>query len=67
MGKPGPLVCLISYFLITISIIQIEKSIDGVLGIQAGGRKLASADDTTELRRPPMVSYLPHNLLENNA
>ena len=33
----------------TISIIQIEKSLDGVLGIRTWGRKMVGADETTEL------------------
>ena len=36
-------------FLITISTIQIEKSIDGVLGIRTRGHMMVGADDTTEL------------------
>ena len=39
-------------FLITISIIQIEKSVDGVLGIRTQGHWMAGADDTTELWWP---------------
>ena len=35
--------------LITISIIQIETSIDGVHGIQTCGHRKVDADDTTEL------------------
>ena len=45
-------------FLITISIIQIEKSIDGVLGIQTRGRQIVGSDETTELwRSPQKTSY----------
>ena len=33
--------------------IQIEKSVDGVLGIQTQGRRMVGADKTTELWRPP--------------
>ena len=40
-------------FLITISIIQIEKRLDGVLGIQTWGRRMVGADETTELWRLP--------------
>ena len=36
-------------------IIQIEKSVDGVLGIQTQGRRMVGADKTMELWRPPMV------------
>ena len=37
------------YFLETISIVQIEKSVDGVLGIQTQDRRMVGADETTEL------------------
>ena len=40
-------------FLITISVIQIEKSINGVLVIQTQGRRMVGADDTMELWQPP--------------
>ena len=39
-------------FLITISIIQIEKSIDKVLKIRTRGHRMEGADKTMELRRP---------------
>ena len=42
------------YFLDTISTIQIEKSIDGVLGIRTQGRRMVGADKTAELWRPPL-------------
>ena len=42
--------------LITISIIQIEKSLDGVHGIWTRGRRMVGADKTTELWRPPNKS-----------
>ena len=41
------------YFLGTISIIQIEKCLDGVLGIRTLGRRMVGAEETTELWRPP--------------
>ena len=44
--------------LITISIIQIEKSIDGVLGIRSWGRRMVGKDETTELWRHPPKKYL---------
>ena len=47
MGQSRPLFVYFRYFLITISII--EKSIDGVLGIQTRGRRMVGADETTEL------------------
>ena len=44
----------------TISIKQIEKSVDGVLGIQTWGRSMVGADETTELWRLPTIgqSYI---------
>ena len=45
-------------FLVTISIIQIEKSVDGVLGIRTKGRRMIGTDKTTELWQPPMVLNL---------
>ena len=53
--KNGPIPASFVYFrsfLITISIIQIEKSVDGVLGIRTRGRRMVGADKTTELWRP---------------
>ena len=55
MGQSRPLFVYFRYFLITISIIQIEKSIDGVLGIQTQGHRMVGTDETTELWRPPLV------------
>ena len=52
MGQSRPLFVYFCHFLITISIIQIEKSIDGVLGIQTRGHNMVGADETTELWRP---------------
>ena len=57
MGQSRPLFVYFCSFLITISI-QIEKSIDGVLGIQTRGRRMVGADKTTELWRPPTVERL---------
>ena len=52
-------------FLITISI-QIEKSIDGVLGIQTQGSRMVGTDETMELWWPPnfvvVVDFLTHIL-----
>ena len=42
-------------FLVTISIIQIEKSVDGLLGAQTHGRMIVGADDTTELWLQPCL------------
>ena len=49
MGQSRHLFVYFSYFLDTISIIQIEKSIDGVLEIRTWGRRMVGADATTEL------------------
>ena len=54
MGQSRPLFVYFCPFLITISIIQIEKSIDGVLGIRTQGRRMVGADEITELRRPQL-------------
>ena len=53
MDQSRPLFVYFRYFLNTISIIQIEKSIDGVLGIQTQCRRMVGADETTEQWRPP--------------
>ena len=45
-------------FLITISIILIEKSLDGVLGIQTCGSTMVGSDETTELWRPPNMHLI---------
>ena len=52
MGQSRPLFVYFCYFLIIISIIQIEKSVDGMLGIRTRGRRMVGADETTELWRP---------------
>ena len=49
MGQSRPLFVYFLSFLVTFSIIQIEKSVDGVLGIQTRGRRMLCADETTEL------------------
>ena len=49
LGQSRPLFVYICSFLITISIIEIEKSIDGVLGIWTRGHRMVGADETTEL------------------
>ena len=54
MGQSRPLFVYFCSFLVTISI-QIEKSVDGVLGIQTRGRRMVGTDETTELWRPPNV------------
>ena len=57
MGQSRPLFIYFCHFLDTISIIQIEKSVDGVIGIQTRGRRMEGADETTELLRPPDTIY----------
>ena len=57
MGQSRPLFVYFRYFFDTISIIQIEKSVVGVLGIQTQGRRMVGADETTELWRPPNAIY----------
>ena len=47
MGQSRPLFVYFRSFLVTFSIIQIEKSIDDVLGIQAWGRRMVVTDKTT--------------------
>ena len=60
MGQSRPLFVYFRSFLIpiTISIIQIEKSVDGVLGIQTQGRRMVGKDETTELWRHPLKIIL---------
>ena len=65
MGQSRPLFCLFSLFLVTISI-QIEKRVDGVLGIRTRGRRMVDADETTELWRPPEVDLYLVQLLNKN-
>ena len=51
--KNGPIPVFFVYFrpfLNSISTIQIEKSIDGVFGIQTRGGRKEGADESTELR-----------------
>ena len=55
MGESRPLIVYFRPFLITILIIYIEKSIDGVLGIGTHGRMIVGPDNTTELWRPPTL------------
>ena len=48
MGQSRPLFVYFRSFLVTISI-QIEKSVDDVLGICTWGRRMVGADETIEL------------------
>ena len=54
MGQSQPLFVYFHSFLITISI-QIEKSVDGVLGIQTRGRRMVGADKTRSYGGHPIV------------
>ena len=56
MGQSRPLFVYFRYFLDTFSVIQIEKCVDGVLGIQTRGCRMVGADETTELWRPLEIS-----------
>ena len=51
--KKWPVFVYFCSFLVIISI-QIEKSIDGVLGIWTRGRRMEGEDETLELWRPPL-------------
>ena len=57
MGQSRPLFVYFCYFLIAISIIQIEKSIDGVHGILTWDRRMVGANKATELWRPPRKEF----------
>ena len=63
MVQSRPLFVYFRSFLI--SIIQIEKSIDGVLGIRTWGRRMVGADETNEQWWPPLspVSCCPKWLI----
>ena len=58
MGQSRPLFVYFHPFFITNSIIQIEKSVDGRLGIQTRGRRMVGMDKTTELWLPPKVNFV---------
>ena len=77
MGQSRPLFVYFSSFLITISI-QIEKSINGVLGIQTRSRRMVGTDETMELWRPhlnriivgqvcPHCQFSPPTVLHKNG
>ena len=57
MDQSRPIIVYFRSFLIpiTISIIKIEKSVDGVLGIRTQGHRMVGEDETTELWRPPRL------------
>jgi len=68
MGQSWPLFVYFHSFLVTISI-QIEKSVDSVLGIRTRGRRMVDTDETTELWRPPIMAaiMLFHVVLSSGA
>ena len=53
MGQSRPLFVYFRPFHIT-NHLQIEKSVDVVLGIRTRGRRMEGVDETTELWRPPI-------------
>ena len=55
IGRSRPLFVHFGPFLITISIIQIEKSFDGVLGIRTHGHRMEDTDETIKVWRPPWM------------
>ena len=55
MGQSRPLFVYFRPLLVTISI-QIEKSVDGVLGIQTQGHRMVGTVETMELWRPPLTN-----------
>ena len=57
MGQSRPLFVYFRSFHVTISI-QIEKRIDGVLGIRTRGRRMVGADETTELWWPHLQTFV---------
>ena len=56
-ANPGLFFVYFCSFLVTISI-QIEKSVDGVLGIRTQGRRMVGTDETTEQWHPPWTPLL---------
>ena len=58
MDQSQPLFVYFRPILITISIMQIEKSIDGVLGIQTRGHRIVGVDKTMELLLLPCLNTL---------
>ena len=62
MGQSRPLFVYFRPFLNTISIIQIEKSIDCVLWILTNGRRMVGADFTTELWLEPIRTSLDEKM-----
>ena len=65
MGQSRPPIVYFRYFLNTMSMLQFEKSIDGVLGIQTWGCRMVGADETTELWRPPINGKSYHMVIKH--
>ena len=57
MGQSRRLFVYFHPFLIIILIMQIEKSIDGVLGIRTPSRRMVGTDNTMELWRLPKEAF----------
>ena len=66
MGQSRPLFVYFRRFLITISIIKIEKSLDGVLGTRTCGCRMVGTDETMELWRLPFILFY-RNTVSNEA
>ena len=66
MSLSRPLFVYFIPFLYTISKIQIEKCIDGVLWIRTRGHMMVGADDTTELWWLPKMKHNYNELNESN-
>ena len=61
MSQSRPFLCLFSSFLNDTIQIEIDKSVDGVLGTQTQGGRMEGKDKSTELWRHPVryTSFLP--------
>ena len=57
MPSPGLFSVYFRSFLATISIIQIEKSIDGVLGIRTRGRRMVGTDKPQSYGGHPSTNF----------
>ena len=62
-SNPGLFFVYFRPFHITIQL-QIEKSLDGVLGIWTRGRRMVGADETTELWQTPSSRLVGNNLFD---
>ena len=57
MGQLRPLFVYFRPFLVAISVIQSEKSIDGVLGIRTLGPRMVAKEETTQLWWPSLEQF----------